>query len=143
MALVVPDIAKRDHLEWWLQGLEALDEDLPITLHLFQNDVTPDHATLLVDLAEADFAGYEPKVINVGELMPGLDPMRRAVVTWPLQTWVKEAGDDGNVYGLYITAGDDMLLWAERAPQVPIEMNLVGRELIVLPKFTDRSEFNN
>lgn len=62
MQTTVPDPAEPTLLGWLVSAALAMDE--PLSLRLYQNDLTPGRATITLDFVECDFAGYAAVTIN-------------------------------------------------------------------------------
>jgi hypothetical protein len=111
-----------------------------LTIQLFKNNYTPVDTSVLGDFTAADFNGYSPLSVT-GWGTPATVGLRARSAA-ASQTWTKGVGGTGNdVYGYFITDSSSSLVWAERDPNAPIDMNTDGNQYIITPVFTQRSEF--
>lgn len=141
MALLVPDVGKPKLLD-----LAATPGAGTFQMHLFQNDIVPDHATLVTDLDEADFDGYGPKSLLGRTDALTLDVSRRAVTKWTAINWVLtlDAVTPNQIYGYWVVdPGSGAMVWIERFGSGVVPMVSAGDSLTIVPQLTLKSEFNN
>lgn len=102
-------------------------------LHLFKNNITPNNATILSNLTEADFAGYSaPTLLGGGWVTSSGDP---SVATYAAQTFTCSAtGVAQTVYGYYLTRGG-VIRWCELFPTSRL-ISVVGASITVNPRIT-------
>ena len=112
-----------------------------LTLRLFVNDIDPTEETVLSDVTQATFPGYEPIVI-----MSWTNPYQVEDATnvetdeQPrLFTQSYPADPVQTVYGYMVTSPWPHLLWAERAA-TPIAMLGVNQMVTVRPSLTLRNQ---
>lgn len=91
------------------------------TIRLYKNDVTPDHTTVIGDLTEATFPGYNSIIANgVGFPTPTINGSGQAESDGPTMTWTCTSTPfpTETIYGLYVTIPDatasNKLLYAGR-----------------------------
>ncbi len=112
----------------------------PLTLKLFKNNYTPVAGTTLAALTEADFNGYVAKALT-NWTSPTPVASRAQTQADPVN-WTKGVGGTGNsIYGYYVIDNAGNLLWAERDPNAPIDMNTDGKQYLILPRYTLVTEF--
>ncbi len=134
MALVCPDVGEPTLLA---QNIAAFNSQ-PTVYHLFKNDVTPAAGSVLGDFTEANFTGYASK--NVNDWGAVVEVSGEAVSVASDQVWtVGVIGTGNDIYGYYVTYGGT-LIFAERAPGAPIDMNTEANTLTITPRFTGRSQ---
>jgi len=124
-----PFYMPNDAMEAWLKALYDLAcsssvSQRVLTLHLFQNDLVPDCATVLGDLTEADFTGYaEIELLNdedpqtcVGKLQgPHTLPDETFAIYVDEQVFTASGTANPNtIYGAYITDDDGLLIAVKR-----------------------------
>lgn len=102
-------------------------------IRLFQNNITPTQTTVLSDFTEADFNGYAFQ--NLTSFGSSTLVGSTAITVATLVNWTKAAGGTGNsIYGYYIQDFSSNLLWAERDPSAPVNMNVDGATYGVIPQ---------
>lgn len=107
------------------------------TLHLFQNDYTPDDESEPDDFEEASFPGYSS--VSLEDFTNAyLNPFNQGETDTPLLLFTMTgAAPTNNIYGWYMTDAADELMMAERNPGAPVPMNAVGAEYPVLLQFLE------
>lgn len=113
-----------------------------IRLHLFQNDVVPDTASVIGDFTECDFAGYADSPFN-GWNFPVIAAGVGFSVTGPFTFTRSTTGPGQFVFGYYVTKADNVtLLWAERDPVAdttgPVELLSAGDSYTVIGGMSDQ-----
>ena len=138
MSLIVPLAALPKHLDYLVGAWQT-----PVTLKLFQNDLTPDADTVLGDFVEADFTGYTSKNASaLGFSAAAVVPPRALVSSGPFTWTVGNPVITGNyVFGYYVIDGFGDLLWCERPASGPAPMNLPALQLVMYLQFSDQSLF--
>jgi hypothetical protein len=134
MSLKIPDIS-----ELTLLGYIRSQIVSGCLLHLYTNDKVPADGDTLASYTEASFGGYAPAPVS-GWTQPaqqaGAARMQASPVTFTV------AGPPGAlIYGYFVTDPGGNLLWAERDPQAPVNMQTVGNSYTITPVFTMHSEF--
>jgi len=102
-------------------------------IRLFNNNIVPDRGTVLADLIEPTFAGYNPVVVAAwGELH---DPVTSEIFQIALAPGVfsLSSGPGDTIYGAFITDGAGGVLAVERFDTPQIIVN-PGDSVIFLPK---------
>lgn len=119
-----------------LSQVVAYYNGLPVHLHLYQNNITPDESTTLGTLSEADFDGYASQSVN--DFGVPVDFSNHVDSTAGTYTFTKGVGvTTNNVYGYYVTDNTDTeLLWAERYAGAPAAILLPGQTFSVTPVIT-------
>jgi len=114
-----------------------------IKLHLFENDVTPDVDTDLVDFQEPDVNGYAAIAVAAAAfIFTGVDDNRGYVFASPVVFTTVDAGAQ-QVYGYYMTDDDDTILLAcARFDGAPLTFN-VSNPREVWPVMGDASRFDS
>lgn len=134
----------------WMESVlteyTTLFGSLGLKIRLFQNDFTPDDASVFADFDEADFSGYDGA--------HDCDTWSAGGITWiaprmtmpgPIITWTSSSGGVANtIYGYYVTDSSDNLIWAERRAAGPLTIGgSAGQTYTVQMQYTTRSEFNS
>lgn len=129
---------------WSQAGMTALGklitnntvtEDL--TLRLFQNDLTPTHANVLIDFTEATFTGYAAAPLTAANWTS--TPASTVVFEYAPAVAFTSSADlqNQNIYGYYITrntTGD--VIASERFSDGPYNIANNLDKISVTPKFT-------
>lgn len=113
MSLIITNYGKLQLLDKMLGDTLEIDENY--ILKLFQNDVSPGPTTIIDHLTEADFTGYEEKILTRGGWLPAnLVGEAAESVYNEVQSWT--CGVDTNtIYGYWIEAETSgTILWGER-----------------------------
>lgn len=102
-----------------------------LTIHLYQNDLTPTGETVLGDFEESTFAGYAP------QSLPDWSPtytnsLQRGETDYPLLVWSLTGPPFQAIYGYYVTHPTDGLVWSERNPNAPFYINISRRRFSLL-----------
>lgn len=135
MALKINNAAEVTLLGYIMAGLGA-----GCRLRLFRNDYTPTDTDTLANFQEAQFPGYLAPTLAAWGAPASSGGV--AQVTHPAQTFTRGAGGSGDsIYGYMVTDGAGNLLWAERDPAAPVNMNGQGNTYTVTPVLTYHSEF--
>jgi hypothetical protein len=136
MSLSVPLVGNQRLLQVLIAGWGSL------TMHLYQNNVTPSPGTVLGNLTEATFPGYSPQAVsNWAAPAPDGSGVRYMTQATAVTFTFTGTGATNNIYGYYITDASNNLLWAEYFAGAPIVMQNPGQQIQVTPVFTDRSEY--
>jgi hypothetical protein len=136
---VFPDVGLGYSLEAMLAG------GGPITVHLFKNTAAITRTLTLAQLIEADFSGYS--TYPLGPHNPSVaDPVNHLwSCSFPALTWQNTTGSVGNqIYGVFMTIGSGILLYAEEVsggPSQPIDMGTAGKTYVYTPLFQMLSQF--
>ncbi len=103
-------------------------------VHLYTNNFTPDEDTVLSDLTEATFPGYNPSAWTF-DLETFVAHVYRCFAL--ANVFTRGAGGGGDmIYGYYVTDNTDTtLLWAERDPAAPLDMTIPGATYTVFPNW--------
>lgn len=108
---------------------------------LYQNDLTPEDATILAEIDPCNFSGYAGLLLSTGWTAPVIDGVRAKSIATAL-TWTHNGGGIDNwVFGFYVLDGLGDLILAQRFSDAPRLMEYTGVSLFVTPTFTLRSEF--
>jgi hypothetical protein len=134
--LVVPDVGKKPRIQ------ALLDAPNYKTVHLFKNNATVDHNTVLADLTEADFSGYASITLSGGTVQSLLDASRRAVTLWNMVSWTKSGATGNTIYGYYYKNNAGDLTGVEKWDS-PETMTTDGQVLQFVPQDTEGSQFSN
>lgn len=136
MSIVVPDALELEVINTLL--------NTALTIHLYSNDKTPDHADTTASYTEVAGGGYASKPLTFANwtITAGQPTTSQynAVQTW---NFTGPTNAPGNIYGYYVTRDSDgKLMWADRfsgltLPFVPI----AGSTVRILPKFNVTSQF--
>lgn len=110
------------------------------TLRLFKNDKVPADTDTVADYTEANFTGYAAiatnawgnAFLNAGNIAEIDETNRTFTQTGVIVTNL--------VYGYYVTDGAGNLIFAERNPAGPFNMNANGLVYVVLPRYTYRNQ---
>lgn len=114
----------------------------PLKIRLYKNNYTPVNGTVIGDLTQADFNGYTAGGTTLANWTTPTTVSSRAQTQADPVTWTKGVGGTGNsIYGYYVVDGSGNLLWAERDPAAPIDLNTDGKQYLVLARFTEVTEF--
>jgi hypothetical protein len=136
MSLVIPNGSLTFVLDQLIDGEFGTLQ----VMHLFQNNVTVSDTTVIGDLEEATFDGYNSQ--GISGWSDALAVLPRAMTGANALTWAKIIGANPNsIYGYYVTDLDGNLLWCENDPSAPVAMTTPGNTYTVVPRFTIRSEF--
>jgi len=136
MSLVVPDI----------QELEVIDTFLTpaLTMRLYSNNATPDHASTASSFTEISGGGYTGKALTFANWTITAGAPTQAIYN-SAQTFTFTGATDapGTIYGYYVTRNSDgKLMWAERFPSAVVPFSPVAGSIIrLLPTITVESEF--
>lgn len=88
-------------------------------LHLYKNDFTPSHLSVLADFIEADFGGYAAAVVTWSAVF--LDQNGVPVSTIGEILFAMTGAPTNLVYGCYLTdAAGTGLLWSTRFDTTPV-----------------------
>lgn len=134
--LVIPDVSKKPRATILLAGT------VHKKVHLFKNNATISHSTVLTDLTEANFSGYAAVNLSGGAVAASLDASGRAVISWDTVSWTKSGATGNTIYGYYLTDNADLLSGVEKWDN-PIDMSTDGLQLAMTPKDTTASQFSN
>lgn len=116
--------------------------DTTITVHLFQNNLTPTVSNVLGDFTEATFTGYASQTLAYSG-SPVHDAVNHvwyqpcAQLTWTMGT----PGTTNNVYGVYLTDAAGNLRGAGRLDGAPAPMSVAGQTVSVTLNRRMSSEF--
>lgn len=120
-----------------IQGM--IDNDVMMTIRLFQNDHNPASTDTEADYVEADFGGYSGSQ-ELAWGIPFVNGSGNGEVNAAQVEWNCDGtGSDNLIYGVYVTDGDDNLTYAERfdAPQTMAE---AGDAIRYAAKVTDTNQ---
>jgi hypothetical protein len=132
--LVIPDVGKKPRATQILAGTNYK------TAHLFQNNATISHSTVLADLTEATFSGYASIILSGGTVQSSLDGTNRAVTLFNMVSWTKAGATGNTIYGYYYTDGSGNLTGVEKWDS-PETMTTDGQVLQFVPQDTESSQF--
>lgn len=135
--LVVPNIGKQN----MMKTVSGFWTNIPTTIHLYKNNLTPGPATVIGDFQEADFSNYSNKPTN-NPVITFPDGDNRAVSTWDSQTFLKNGATGNTIFGYYVLDNGQNLLWAEKF-DASIAMTVDGAFITLTPKLTGKSQFSN
>ena len=112
-----------------------------IILHLYTNNVTPDHDTILGDLVEAVFTGYAPITLHLADwVFQGVNAHQGFALAGPVG-FLNSSGSDQSAFGYYFTdALSTFLIAAVRFNAAPIVKH-DAQTFPVIPTWGDFSEF--
>ncbi len=85
--------------------------------HLFQNDYVPIDPTVLGDLEECDFDGYEAVGFDPADFGTAtFDPYVAQIIHGTFLNFTADTviAESQTAYGYFVLDGDDNLLWVER-----------------------------
>lgn len=112
-----------------------------LTLHLYQNDVTPTDAWTIASVVEATFPGY-------AAVVPGTfgaaftNSANQAESDAALVTFTSTGASPANtIFGYYLTNPAGALVYAERNPLGGQLIDAAGQSYPVLLKFTFETKF--
>ena len=129
MSQHIPDSGCRFLLDLITDGLGSA----PL-VHLFRADHTPAAGDTPESYVEADYSGYAPQALTTWTAAQTVGGVTTAIGD-QLTFTVGPGGVGNDVYGYYVTdATDTVLLWAERDPAAPVEMQTEGQEYILTPR---------
>jgi len=110
-----------------------------LRLHLFVNNFTPDHATVLADLTEASWTGYAEETIDAADIVTNALLGDIAIMTLRAYSFANSSGGDVDSWGYYITDdGNTKLIQAVRFDAMRTTPD--GDTVDVIPTFTAFSE---
>lgn len=133
MALVATDLGSA--------AAVALVTGQALTLHLFQNNYTPVKGSVLANFTEANFGGYTGGVALAGWTAPALSAGRMVSQANPITQTCDGTGAANTIYGYYVKDAANVVQWAERNPVGGTVISVVGQQFVVLPKYSQVSEF--
>lgn len=109
MALVVPDSAERDNLDYTLDRRDRV-------YHLYQNNYTPTDSSVLSDFVEANFTGYAAQTVAATAWNNATtDASGNTCATAADLVWTNTGTTSQTIYGYYVTdTGGTILEWCER-----------------------------
>jgi len=93
MQEIIPDVALVPVLEF------LADQNL--TYHLFENDVTPDANTVLADLTEPAWGGYNPITVIGSEWIPNSPVNGVGLLLHPPISFANGSGGSQDAYGYF------------------------------------------
>lgn len=127
--MVIPDEGKLK-LAYWQFGTDG--SDLPnFTLHLYDNDYTPDDDTTASDFTEATFTGYAAIAILRSEFgAPAIIAHVAYITRTPVPSFECTAGGPDLVYGWYLLTDDDDTVIAAQRFDVPRSMSAGAEEFL-------------
>lgn len=129
MALVVPHVGEVQVLAVLLNQTTQQN----VTLHLYQNDVTPTDSVTLGDLTECTYPGYAAHVL-AGANWSISTTNGTTTASYPEQVVPCTADTPAQtVYGYYLTQGGT-LVWAERFTDGPIVIERFGDTVKLSPR---------
>lgn len=130
----IPDSGCRYLLDLITSGLGS-----DVLLHLYAADHEPAAGDTPASFVEADYSGYAPQSVTTWTAAQTVGGVTTAVGE-QLTFTVGPGGVGNDVFGYYATdSTGTVLLWAERDPQAPVDMQTEGREYIVTPRLRLRS----
>jgi hypothetical protein len=139
MSIIVPDVGLTPLLEQLLQ----LASIASYTYHLYTNNYTPIHGSVIGDFTEATsgaFPGYAAQAATPW----GTPTVASSVATStaPMLTWTASSmpGSPVTIYGYYVDDGAGNLLWAELF-QSPVVVTNSGDSVNLIPLLTMISQF--
>lgn len=135
MPLVISPDAMADFLAW------IADNEVAVTFHAYQNNVTPTIETQLADFTECDFDGYLPILIE--NWTTPINYGGRAVTFADPIAWEYVGGTTNLIYGYYATGPSGELLWSERDPNAPINFHLLGQFYLLQPAMSQGSAYGS
>jgi hypothetical protein len=136
MPLVIANVGELELLDKMLK--DALTTDENYTLKLFNNNVTPDQASVAGTFTETAFTGYVAKTLTRAGWSAATTVSNKAQSSYSQQSWTCGATGD-TIYGYYVIAAtSSTLLWAERfaSPRIVANTDVLN----VTPVFTFNSE---
>jgi len=139
MTLVVPNLAEDRALKILL-NVDAPDD---LDIKLFKNNYTPVNGSHLGNFDEADFTGYAPIEIDPGDWV--FTPGTPSDAEHPQVIFTSTAGaQNQDVYGYYVVernpGSNGVVRWAERFGNGPYNIQNLGDQIKVTPRFTAASE---
>ena len=123
-----------------LQILVGNDDSL--TVHLFQNSITPTINSVVSDFVECDFSGYAPQAVTyLGPIQ--LDSLGTGYFQpCGANVWTVATGGSGNmVFGAYVLDSAGRLRACGRLDNAPAPMSVAGQQLTVLLSRQSTSTF--
>lgn len=132
MAVVIPKEA------WVNMADEVHAQYTDYSVHLYQNDFTPDENTVLTDLTVATYSGYSSKAdqVTLHELNVGRN---QGQAQWPKQDFAHDGGGTSNtVYGWFIKrvnkgSGGGYILAAVKRLDTPKVMDDATDHVVIQP----------
>lgn len=132
MPLVIPAVSAPYLLDVLLDGLTPW-------CHLYVVPVTLTVGTVIGDLVEATWSGYQPQRA-LGWTTADWEDDRAVTTADPLLWTYGPQPGPAIVYGYYVTDGrTGALLWAESREQGPIALNIAIDQVEVWPRLTLRT----
>jgi hypothetical protein len=121
-----------------IQDQMLLDD---MIVHLYVNDITPVFGTVLANLTEATWTGYNPVTINFASWVVKVLSSNRASALGNVVTFTNGSGSTVQAYGYFLTnAAGTKLRQAVRFDSAPIS-RAAGETYLVFPTWGDFSEF--
>lgn len=121
-------------------AVAGLCNGIPTYLGLYRNDVTPDRATVLADLTEADWASYGR--LAMGGWTPATVVAHLGLIVQNPQVFVYDGtGGTMDIYGYFVVDNSGHLLWVQRDPSAPTTLSLSSPFYAVAPRFSAYSQF--
>lgn len=117
MTLVVPDVAEVNGLSVWCGKI--VTPQVPWTLRLYSNDVTPSNGNTFASFVEVVGGGYARFTLTAANW--SATPGSPSVIQHPSHTFTF-TGSIGFTYGYYIVDSTDQVVLAERFPGAPISI---------------------
>lgn len=136
MPLVISNVGELELLDKMLKDSLTTDEDY--TLKLFNNNVTPDQASVASTFTETAFTGYAAKTLTRAGWSAATTVSNKAQSSYSQQSWTCGATGD-TIYGYYVIAAtSSVLLWAEKfaSPRIVANTDVLN----ITPIFTFNSE---
>lgn len=130
MALLVPNAAE----DLVLQAIVNKTAAQTLVLKLYTNNVTPAEGDTEASYAEAGGSGYAAVTLTAASWT--VTPGAPTAAEYPQVTFTF-SGALGNVYGYFVvqtTSGK--LMWAERFPGAPFNVQADGDQIKVTPRLT-------
>lgn len=120
--------------------LDVIIANGPYDYHLFQNDLTPDDASVIGDFTESDFDGYAAgAATNWTAASWDAGPGTSLTEADALVFTRGPAGGAQDVYGYFVTNFGGDLVWAERDDAAPRSMAANGDTYSLVPRLRLRS----
>lgn len=116
-----------------------------LTIRIYGNDVTPNHASSASSFTEISGGGYTNKLLTFANwtITDSPDPPQGVYNTTQVWTFTGTIDAPGSIFGYYITRNTDgKLLAAERFPTALVPFGPIAGSIIrVLPRISAVSQF--
>jgi len=134
MSLKVPNQGEQVLIGWIRDRLIA--EGM---IHLYKAVHVPADVDQVADYEESSFPGYSAQTLdtwlNVALTFEGV-----AQIVGDVAVFTATDASEEQVFGYFVTDGDDNLLWAEQLP-APVDVGAPGNKVNIVPQFSFHSEF--